>query len=142
MVLKPFGEALTDLLKDRGWNIPMLARKTGLHKATLYGYVHQRNVPSIYVAYDIATALNCSLEDLLGIPSSTADSAEVRHGEWVEEARYTAPNLLYIGLVCSVCDFSIAKKIHLDDEGNIIADHDYKYCPDCGAKMDAERREK
>lgn len=139
MVLKPFGEALTDLLKDRGWNIPMLARKTGLHKATLYGYVHQRNIPSIYVAYDIATALNCSLEELLGIQSPTADSAEVRHGEWEEQARHTTPDLIYIGLVCTVCDFSIAKKIYLDDEGNPIADYDYKYCPNCGAKMDGER---
>ena len=52
-----------------------------------------------------------------------ADVATVRHGRWVEKEKYT----FGIMFDCSLC-------------GNRILDtgHTWKYCPNCGAKMDLE----
>ncbi len=57
----------------------------------------------------------------------TADVAEVRHGYWKEE-RYSDEK--WADFKCSVCDF--------DDTfyRNLICF--YKYCPNCGAKMDGK----
>jgi rubrerythrin len=53
----------------------------------------------------------------------TADAVEVRHGEWKKSSPYNR------FMNCSVCGFG--------------QDHTtFKYCPNCGAKMDGERREK
>ena len=63
----------------------------------------------------------------------TADAVEVRHGEWRSELQkrcdwrgkqqqYYCPN------ACSVCHEAVADRT--------------PYCPNCGAKMDGERREK
>ena len=53
----------------------------------------------------------------------TADVVEVRHGEWVTlEAE--------IGLYsCSLCEHKILRA-------------ECNYCPNCGAKMDGERKQK
>ena len=48
----------------------------------------------------------------------TAGVEEVRHGEWKKTIT---------GIICSVCD---------THEARITS-----YCPNCGAKMDGERRE-
>lgn len=69
----------------------------------------------------------------------TADVAEVRHGEWKEHGRYTRGNIQWIGLICSECHFSIAKKVNLDDETTMI--DNYLYCPGCGVKMDGDTRD-
>ena len=52
-----------------------------------------------------------------------ADVAPVRHGRWIEHAKYTF-GVMYD---CSICD-------------NLILDngHSWNYCPNCGAKMDLE----
>ena len=55
----------------------------------------------------------------------TADVAPVRHGEWVEEDT---------AITCPICtrsydtDFEIKRSVVLR----------FKYCPECGAKMDGE----
>lgn len=49
-----------------------------------------------------------------------ADVAPVRHGRWINE-RWTEDPVL-IGVTCSNC--------------MIVEDRFYKYCPNCGAKMD------
>jgi len=64
----------------------------------------------------------------------TLDYEPVRHGEWVEEIE---PNVVTASgrdvhlWRCSACGFSWANK------------HDvmsyYKYCPNCGARMDGEK---
>ena len=64
---------------------------------------------------------NIALFALDDVP--TADAVEVRHGEWREV------NDKYPRYVCTVCN-------HLFNNKN------YNYCPECGAKMDGERREK
>ena len=58
----------------------------------------------------------------------TADVAEVRHGHWVQES-FIAKNgeKMYHTPYCSVCNRCEGFKT--------------KYCPNCGAKMDGERRE-
>jgi hypothetical protein len=58
----------------------------------------------------------------------TADVVEVRHGEWVEQIRDYGKYLVTEGYKCSICGFE-------------LTDNDYKYCHDCGAKMDGERKE-
>ena len=50
-----------------------------------------------------------------------ADVAEVRHGRWIEQEKYTF-GVMYD---CSICDNRIL------DTG-----HSWNYCPNCGAKMD------
>ena len=49
------------------------------------------------------------------------DVAPVRHGRWIEHAKYTF-GVMYD---CSICDNRIL------DNG-----HSWNYCPNCGAKMD------
>ena len=51
----------------------------------------------------------------------TADVVEVRHGEW-KKAYEKAPRY-----VCTACNHLFNNKA-------------FKYCPNCGAKMDGERR--
>lgn len=56
-----------------------------------------------------------------------ADVVEVRHGEWepiMQELNY------YDTCKCSVCGTVID-----------VSEAHYKFCPNCGAKMDGERRE-
>lgn len=57
----------------------------------------------------------------------TADVQAVRHGEWVgtEFDGYADGNPVYYEWKCSVCGC-----IFEDDEPT------YRYCPNCGAKMD------
>ena len=58
-----------------------------------------------------------------------ADVAPVVHGEWVEQvkiARKSNINPLYY-YQCSLCGVYLAKRAN--------------FCPNCGAKMDGERRE-
>ena len=63
----------------------------------------------------------------------TADVVEVRHGHWIEhpqldfEGGYSGANY-----ECSNCHY--ADLYDLDDAK-------YCYCPNCGAKMDGERRD-
>ena len=57
-----------------------------------------------------------------------ADVVEVVHGEWIDTGDEELDKI-YSGYKCSVCGF-------------IICGHSGKYCSDCGAKMDGERKEK
>jgi len=53
----------------------------------------------------------------------TVDAVEVVHGRWME---------FNIMMTCSVCD----KDWYYDDNNC----DEFNYCPNCGAKMDGERR--
>ena len=69
---------------------------------------------------------------LKDIPSE--DVAPVRHGHWIgtEYDGYADGFPVYSEYACSVCGN------HYDtDDGEIT----YKYCPNCGAKMDGERED-
>lgn len=69
--------------------------------------------------------------DLCIKAAPTLDYAPVRHGEWVDEIEpnaVTASGREVHVFRCSACDFTWAN--------NVI--HYFKYCPNCGAKMDAK----
>ena len=55
------------------------------------------------------------------------DAQEVRHGHWNVVKSSIHPN--GNDVACSVCDFKMGSSFG------------YRFCPNCGAKMDGERRE-
>ena len=64
----------------------------------------------------------------------TADVVEVRHGEWQYEQ---LDEYAFYKVTCPYCGAYYM--------GNYDAYHDpddFNYCPNCGAKMDGERKEK
>lgn len=65
----------------------------------------------------------CWVDDTLDYIDSepAADVAQVRHGRWIEQEKYTF-GVLYD---CSICDNRIL------DNG-----HSWNYCPNCGCRMD------
>ncbi len=57
---------------------------------------------------------------------SAADVVEVRHGRWIfEHNPITDPKKYFIRIVCSCCGLKTGQVSN--------------FCPQCGAKMDAER---
>lgn len=71
------------------------------------------------------------VEDLLkSFP--TADVVEVRHGEWNTECKAsTSSGFAWYMHTCSTCGYTYKTVVPIG----------YTYCPNCGAKMDGERRE-
>lgn len=64
----------------------------------------------------------------LMVDAPAADVVEVRHGEWEQQLRPYDDEIM-----CSVCGANF----------NIIDNctEKFDYCPNCGAKMDGERKE-
>lgn len=63
----------------------------------------------------------------------TVDAVPVRHGMWLPKHHYIAGYEFVSGHICSECG---------DDALNAEGDEFLTdYCPTCGAKMDAERKE-
>jgi hypothetical protein len=60
----------------------------------------------------------------------TADVVEVRHGEWIKHSAWYE---------CSVCKGDFFVEGYAEDY-DPISDWDLHFCPNCGAKMDGERR--
>ncbi len=65
-----------------------------------------------------------------------ADVAEVRHGSNITEMHPVDE------FICSECGFmceDLVEKIY-DDEGDYFhyREYEFKYCPECGAKLDKE----
>lgn len=63
----------------------------------------------------------------------TVDAVPVRHGKWVQRFIKIGGQVFKHGMQCSVC-----AEPALDNEGD---DYLTNYCPNCGAKMDGERKE-
>ena len=77
--------------------------------------------------YEMAAgARECALREMLSELNRkpTADVQEVRHGKWIRTVPTTPASYRR---VCSLCG-QIA----------IMIREEYKYCPNCGAKMDLE----
>lgn len=55
----------------------------------------------------------------------TIDAEPVRHGKWIVDAEDCRHQIEWFK--CSQCDFPTSTA--------------YKYCPNCGARMDGERKE-
>ena len=73
-----------------------------------------------------ADAYNDLAEDFYRIPA--ADVAPVVHGRWSDAGFGELPKHAPYGWACSVC-------------GGISFNNEYIYCPNCGAKMDGERKD-
>lgn len=112
-----------------------------LHKSTigwkakydglLYGDFISLNEPTPSVA-KVIEATNVLLKQAISVceqleneSTPTADVAEVRHEEWIE-------NEDDFWVMCSDCGTEI-----WDEHLGVIST--FKYCPFCGAKMDGER---
>lgn len=63
----------------------------------------------------------------------TVDAVPVRHGKWVQRYIKIGGQVFKHGMQCSVC-----AEPALDNEGD---DYLTNYCPNCGARMDGERKE-
>lgn len=62
----------------------------------------------------------------------TTDVVEVRHGHWISEeeaVQLDRYDLAYTCSVCGRCDWDCTES------------KNFNFCPNCGAKMDGERRE-
>lgn len=60
-------------------------------------------------------------EDIMAQP--TVDAVPVRHGKWISNSPVT--------MRCNQCTYVASDWIV----------HEFHYCPNCGARMDAERKE-
>ena len=67
--------------------------------------------------------LKKELEQMNNPTTFVADVAQVRHGRWIEQEKYTFGTMYD----CSICGDRIL------DNG-----HEWNYCPNCGAKMDGD----
>ena len=65
----------------------------------------------------------------------SADVVEVRHGEWIYHECVSSYDGLKSGYACSVCNSFV------EDEYFEAEEFHKKFCGNCGAKMDGERRE-
>lgn len=85
------------------------------------------------VKEDKQITLYGAVADFMVIASSipSADVVEVKHGYW------TAHPASY---ECSVCENEFSVEGYAEDY-DAIEDWDLHYCPNCGAKMDGERKE-
>ena len=76
----------------------------------------------------------CPMDDALMVLEEAPDEdvVEVKHGYWIDKptGRY-----LHMGSWCSVCQ-------EKSGIGGIESNRHKPYCPNCGARMDGERKEK
>lgn len=72
----------------------------------------------------------CGTGDAIDIieDAPAADVAPVVHGRWSDAGFGELPKHAPYGWACSVC-------------GGISFNNEYIYCPNCGAKMDGERKD-
>ena len=77
--------------------------------------------------YEANKCNNCYTSNFINyLP--TADVAEVKHGKWVEPHWRNSVS-------CANCSICGAEAYHYDFHG---VQKTYRYCPNCGAKMDLE----
>lgn len=69
---------------------------------------------------------------IMGAP--TVDATPVVHGKWIAEQKGAE----YCEFRCSECDSSIGETDQFDETETMQFGEWYKYCPNCGAKMDKE----
>ena len=89
-----------------------------------------RNVPVEHQPY---MQVACEVFVQLVNDAPTINAEPVRHGRWIDEIEpnaVTASGREIHVFRCSACDFTWANKTAVL--------HYFKYCPNCGAKMDLE----
>lgn len=80
--------------------------------------------------YDNEFAVLCPLDEVSGVVDAcpTVDAVPVVHGRWSDAGFGELPKHAPYGWACSAC-------------GGISFNNEYIYCPNCGAKMDGERKD-
>ena len=73
---KSFGEILKEKRKARGWSQERLATAANTCASVISGYERGRSIPGLYIALDIARALECTLEELVGMPTVNGRRAD------------------------------------------------------------------
>lgn len=105
---------------------------TYIDKNTLYGKVddliHQAGEKGESITLEILARKIVPL--IVSIPAQ--DVQPVTHAKWMECAKYN-PTSIFSIYECSICGKTI--RVY---EGH----RDWNYCPHCGAKMDADEKEK
>lgn len=92
-------------------------------------YIEREMALSYAFRYSSASGVSVAvIEGIRKCP--TADVVEVRHGKWIEQDDGWG-GVLY---TCSVCRCDWTTIDGTPFENNM------RYCPECGAKMDGERR--
>lgn len=71
---------------------------------------------------------------LLVCDAPTISAAPVVRGEWVAEQK----NAEYCEFRCSACDHSVGHTDQFDETEVEAFSEWYRYCPNCGAKMESE----
>lgn len=111
---------LKRIRQSLGMSQSKLAETSGVSVRMIQHYeqgVKDINKAQVLTVYQLATALNCTIEELL-------DGVEKSLGEWISIGNWL--------LTCSVCD-------------DIIEDNDTgeypKYCKNCGKKMKPIKKE-
>ena len=76
---------------------------------------------------------NCRFSDVIDAicDCKIVESEPVRHGRWIHLGDYDSP--LDSTWMCSCCKWKLV--LNLDDSP---ANHGFSYCPQCGAKMEAD----
>lgn len=69
-------------------------------------------------------ALSHAMRDVMSLPQ--VDAVPVKHGSWVGNERHTS---------CSICGQTYCVP---DGQDGCLDMTFYKYCPNCGARMDVE----
>ncbi len=105
-----------------------MAEKEYIERDTIYRRVKERTNPYGKPTIDYESGVKV-LNLIKQEPA--ADVVEVRHGHWIDKptGRY-----MHMGSWCSVC----GEKSGI---GGIESNRHKPYCPNCGAKMDGERKE-
>lgn len=83
----------------------------------------------VYTRHEFSSDMGDAIEILDNF--STMDAVPVRHGKWVIG---TVPYF-----VCSEC--KSRTPLRWDERLGYVLDYQSPYCPNCGAKMNAERKE-
>lgn len=64
--MQKFGERLREMRRAKGISVNEFARLVGVNRNTVVAWENDIHIPNLYAAVDIATALECSLDELVG----------------------------------------------------------------------------
>lgn len=66
IVMSKFVETLKELVDESGLSVQDIAKKTGIHRSCLYGYLSGKNLPTLKRAVILADFFGCNLDYLVG----------------------------------------------------------------------------
>jgi transcriptional regulator with XRE-family HTH domain len=57
----------------KGWSVRRMADEAGLSQNTVVGWIYQRNVPNVLLLWQLADALEVSMDELIGRDFNSID---------------------------------------------------------------------